>query len=572
MSVAIIGMAGRFPKSENINDFWDNLVNARDCITRSDTLYGREGAVEFVHAYGKLDNIYSFDNALFHISDAEAEAMEPQERQLLECSYLALQDAGYASEDRKETTGIICGAPENEYYLVNRFYGEKKNAIEAQNEKFHHSGGALAGRIAYKLNLTGPAIKIDTACSTSLSSVILAADMINMGYADMMIAGGSNIDIRQDGYVHIEGMSSEDGVVRPFDKNSTGMVPGNGVGAVILKKYEAAIRDKDYIYAVIKGGYICNDGKDKIGYTAPCVTGEVRAIEGALHRAGTDRDNIDYIETHGTATVLGDAIELKGIKRVFQRSGDNRLPVGSLKGNFGHLNMAAGIASVIKGCLMLERQLIPPSINNSEPNSEISDKEHIFIPKEPIRKEIKNIGISSFGLGGMNSHMILSRCEENGDVRKHTKPVILHPKEFISKTVSWKYLNGEADEKKEEKHIITEERVWSKSDNNTPVESEIRKKLIELVRAETGNCDFDGTQSLEECGIESMEQIVISSKIADEFKVTFTMKDFYCCEHIDDLVAMILTRKNSFLETTEVQENEPVVEEFDDIDDLFKEF
>ena len=565
MSVAIIGMAGRFPKSETVNDFWDNLVNARDCITRSETLYGREGAVEFIHAYGKLENVYGFDNALFHISNAEAEAMEPQERQFLECSYLALQDAGYASEDRKETIGIICGAPENEYYFVNRLYGRKKNAIEAQNERFHHSGGALAGRIAYKLNLTGPAIKLDTACSTSLSSMILAADMIALGYADMMIAGGSNIDICQDGYVHIEGMSSADGVVRPFDKNSTGMVPGNGVGAVVLKEYEAAIRDKDYIYAVIKGGYICNDGKDKIGYTAPSVTGEVRAIEGALHRAGIDKNNIDYIETHGTATVLGDAIELKGIKRVFQRSNDNRLPIGSLKGNFGHLNMAAGIASVIKGCLMLERQLIPPSINNSEPNSEISHEENIFIPREPIRKEIRNIGISSFGLGGMNSHMILSRCEENGAVRKQTEPVILHPETFISKTVAKWYL---------ENHTITEDMVLSDSvkDNNAPVESEIREKLIEIIRAETENQDFDRTQTLEECGIESMEQIVISSRIADEFKVTFTMKDFYGCEQIEDLVAMILAKKNPSLETVEVQEKEQVVEEFDDIDDLFKEF
>ncbi len=538
MEIAIIGMAGRFPSSENIEEFWDNMLDGRDCIERQESLHTKKDGVEYINAYGNMEGIYLFDNALFGISDSEAELMEPQERQFLECAYLAMCDAGYESQERKETVGVICGEPENEYYLKNRFENADKNGVAFQNEKFHYSGGALVGRVAYKLNLRGPAIRIDTACSTSLSSVIMAADMIREGYADMMIAGGTNIDIGQGSYIHIEGMSSADGVVRPFDKNSTGMVPGNGVGAVVLKDYNSALEDGDYIYAVIKGGYLCNDGNNKIGYTSPSVEGEVRAIEGAMKKSGIESGQIDYIETHGTATVLGDAIELKGIKKVFKRTKNSPLPIGSLKGNFGHLNMAAGIAGIIKGCLILERQIIPPSINHTETNPELSEKDYIYIPREKIlNSEISNIGISSFGLGGMNSHIILSRHDNTCGIKKQKRNVRLNRKEFILK-----------QKKTEEKKIAPEH---------------IREILGWIITEESGASDFSGEKGFEDCAIESMEQIVICSRISQEFGIEFTMSDFYECDCIEDIAGIILDKK--------VMVNKKKIEEFEDIGDLFDE-
>lgn len=416
--IAIIGMAGRFPQADSVAAFWRNLVAGRDCITRQTPIVTAEEGYACVNAYGKMDHIYEFDHSFFDISNGDADLMEPQERLLLMCAYHALEDAGYANGSYDGKIGIICGAQENEYYLKDRFENKRGNRLTAETEKFLNAGISLAGRISFKLNLTGPSIIVNTACSTSLTAVQMAADMIGNGQADLMLAGGTNVSIQQENYVHIEGMSAKDGVVRPFDRHSTGFVPGSGLGLVVLKQYGQALQDGDTIYAVIKGGAVGNDGNRKIGYTAPSVQGECDVIQGALQNAGFTGDEIDYIETHGTATVLGDCIEIRALNKAFEAAdADVRIPIGSLKGNYGHLNSAAGIAGLIKAGLILKHQLIPPSIHNEEENDELKTSTKFYVNREKLeassrQKRIENVGVSSFGLGGMNAHLILGAPEK----------------------------------------------------------------------------------------------------------------------------------------------------------------
>lgn len=421
--IAVVGMAGRFPKADSAAKFWENLLEGQDCITRQMPIVTEEEGYSCVQAYGKMDNIYEFDHTFFDIGSVDADMMEPQERLLLECAYHALEDAGYAGNTREGKVGIICGAQENEYYLKNRFENKNNNRLMMENQKFLNSGVSLAGRIAFKLNLTGPCMIVNTACSTSLTAVHLAADMIQNGQADMMLAGGANVSIQQENYVHMEGMSSEDGVVRPFDAHSNGFVPGSGLGLVVLKSYEQAVKDKDNIYAVILGGAMGNDGNRKIGYTAPSVQGECEVIQEALEKAGLSENEIDYIETHGTATVLGDCVEIRALKKVFESADSaKRIPIGSLKGNYGHLNSAAGIAGFMKAAMMIEHQVIPPSIHCQEENEELKECDTFYVNRDVQSSEkqtpIRHVGVSSFGIGGMNTHMILGKPEENVQERR----------------------------------------------------------------------------------------------------------------------------------------------------------
>ena len=546
MDIAIIGMAGRFPKSRNTDEFWQHILNGDDCITRG------SGAHD-VNAYGSMEQIYAFDRKRYHISEADALRMEPQERLMLQCVEQALFHAGLAYANSNKVIGLICGEPENEYDLLNRFYGEKKTEIESQNEHFQYSGGAMAGRIAYLLNLKGPAIKIDTACSTSLSSVILAADMIENGYADVMVAGGSNVSLRQEGYIHIPGMSSADGYVRPFDQNSSGMVPANGVGAVVLKRYNEAVRDGNRIYAVIKGGFITNDGSDKIGYTAPSVDGESRALRGALQRAGIRPDEVDYIETHGTATTLGDAIELRALKQVFPRDPAHPLYIGSLKANFGHMNAAAGISSVIKGCLMLHHEVIPPLIHHRDMNAEVSAQDGICAPHEMRKQHLQYVGISSFGLGGMNAHMILSYVQPQTE--KVTNPQLTFDEtEYITECVK-RCLSGTPEENSAQA---------TPAQNHIHSQEEIASRILAILAEQTGMDDIAPDDTFDENGVVSMDQIVLSAKVSEEFSVSVSIEDLYQYDTVTDLAAYIFRNQQQAEEEEQIE-----VEEYGDIDELF---
>jgi len=413
--VAIVGMAGRFPKAKNIEEFWVNLVNGRDCITRMEDA---EVEAETRYAYGSIENPFHFDNEFFDINQGEASKIPPQERLLLQIAYETLEDAGCVPDEFKGKIGIVCGAAENDYrdkiLMAGGNLGDINQAL--------FNGSSTASRVSYKLNLKGPCVYELTACATSLSAVHLAVSMLQNYEADAMLAGGTNVNLDQDSYSLLDGVLSKDGYTRAFDKEGTGFVPGNAVAMVLLKRIEDAIRDKDHIYAVIKGSAIGNDGNRKVGFTAPSVAGEMDVINSALDFSEIHPSEVDYIETHGTATPIGDAVEIQALKNTYgSKAAGKRIAIGSLKNNFGHLNVAAGIAGLIKGALVLNKGIIPPTINIDEVNEELKDCNSLYVNKNTVQLDkreegLRHVGVSSFGIGGLNAHVIME------EYRKETAP------------------------------------------------------------------------------------------------------------------------------------------------------
>lgn len=420
--IAIIGMAGKFPESDNIDEMWRNIVQGKDCINRAADLITQESGYDYVRAFGSLGGIQNFDRNLFGVSEPEAGKIDPQERLLLQLAHAALEDAGCDYTSYGGRVGIICGSYDNEQYFMERFANEKQEAHwDTTISEILYSGTALATRIAYKFNFKGPSLILDTACSTSLVAVNYAVSILQKGEADIMLVGGSNIYPEQEGYVLVDGMTSADGKVRAFDENGSGMIPANGGGVVVLKRLEDAEADRDHIYAVIKGSAVNNDGSRKIGFTAPSVEGQVEVIDAALRSAGIPKSAINYIETHGTATPLGDAIEIRALNRVYGIEGNSDpIAIGSLKSNFGHLNIAAGIAGLIKSTLVLKYKQIPPSINIGTANKELSNESPIYV--ERAGRMLNDTegklyaGVSSFGIGGNNAHVILESYHNENNV------------------------------------------------------------------------------------------------------------------------------------------------------------
>lgn len=415
--IAIIGMAGRFPQANSVAEFWENLLQGKDCINRETPLLAREEGCEIVRAFGALDRPFHFDPEFFEVSPQDAQGMEPQERILLHCAYEALEDAGCDFEKYPGKIGIVCGAPENEYYLEDRFKNKRNNPLLVETEKITQAGTSLCSRISYKLNLTGPSLIVGTACATSLSAVHLGARMLLNYDADIMLAGGANVSLNQNYYYPIEGMISREGVVRAFDNKGRGLVPGNGVGLVVLKRLREAVLEGDNIYAVIKGSAIGNDGRRKIGFAAPSPQGEYQVIREALDFARLEEKEIDYIETHGTGTPLGDAVEIRALNRIFAgKVPAASLPIGSLKSNCGHLNFAAGIAGLIKAALLLKHGMIPPSLHHEEDNEELNPASPLYVVKKPLKlarlERKRHAGVSAFGVGGANAHVILEEYRE----------------------------------------------------------------------------------------------------------------------------------------------------------------
>src|ERR1700730_1717972 len=323
--VAVIGMACRVPGASDIKSFWDNLRSGRESITifrdeeidpGSRWLLSNQ---EFVKAGAILEDIDCFDAAFFKMSPREAELTDPQQRMFLECVATALEDAGYGDFEQSSLTSIYAGSWMSSY--AGRTTGQLKSPADEFQALLGSGLDYLTTRISYKLNLKGESIAVQTACSTSLVAVHLACQSLFAGQSDMAIAGGVSVDARlKAGYLHQEGMVySRDGHCRPFDHLSQGTIRGHGMGVVVLKRYDDAVRDRDHVYAIIKGTAINNDGYDKIGFTAPSVDGQAAAIQSALVTANIPANTIGYVEAHGTATPLGDPIEVDALNRAFRR-------------------------------------------------------------------------------------------------------------------------------------------------------------------------------------------------------------------------------------------------------------
>lgn len=441
--IAVIGYAGTFPNAENLNQYWQNLINGTDCITHfsEDELLKYNVPPEYlqdsnyVKSCGKIDNIDLFDCDFFGVTPREASLMDPQHRIFLETCWKALESSGYAPEKTQQVIGIYAGMGNTNYldalykqHGLKHTYG-RDLIVEITNHKDY-----LVNRIAYKLNLTGASININTACSTSLVACVKGCQSLLINENDIVIAGGISLVLPEHyGYFHqSENVLSPDGVCRPFDNNANGTVIGSGSGVVVLKKLSKALQDGDSIKAVIKGYAVNNDGNAKIGFTAPSVSGQSQCISKAQKMANITPKQLVYIEAHGTGTHLGDPIEIASLMQVFEKDNlpANHCAIGSVKGNIGHADSASGIAGLLKTILMLEKKQIPPSIHFESANEQIDFSTTPFY----VNKEVMKLpgdtdiyaGVSSFGVGGANAHIVLTAAPAEVNYKlKHDEHLLI---------------------------------------------------------------------------------------------------------------------------------------------------
>jgi len=428
LEIAVIGMAGRFPGAADIETYWRNLCDGRECLTRfSDAELLAAGVPAarlaepgYVKVGGVLDGIEDFDAAFFGYSPREAASIDPQQRLFLETAWTALEHAGYDASRSGTGIGVYAGVGRNTY-LPEHVMADTQ---DAEARLWHpavlgNDKDFLATRVSYKLNLEGPSVVVQTACSTSLVAIHVAVQSLLGGECDMALAGGATIRLPQlAGYHYLEdGILSPDGHCRAFDAAASGCVPGNGVGVVVLKRLADALDDGDTIHAVIKGSAINNDGAGKAGYTAPRIDGQAAVIRAAQRVADVAPATIGYVEAHGTGTVMGDPIEIAALTQSFAYDG-SRAPycaLGAVKTNIGHLDTAAGVAGFIKAVLAVEHNLLPPSLHFATPNPKIDFAASPFyvntqLREWPVSAAPRRAAVSAFGIGGTNAHVILEQA------------------------------------------------------------------------------------------------------------------------------------------------------------------
>ncbi|MGD1912874.1 MAG: SDR family oxidoreductase [Rivularia sp. (in: cyanobacteria)] len=424
--IAIIGMAGRFPGAISIESFWQNLQNGEESLSllTDEELIDAGVSPElindsnYVKIGGVLENIDLFDAAFFDLNPKEVEVTDPQHRLFLECAWEALENAGYDSTKCESRIGVYAGASLNNYLSFD-LNNEQLGSGKSYQKMIGNDKGFLSTRVSYKLNLTGPSITVQTACSTSLVATTLAYQSLQNYQCDIALAGGVSIRLPQKtGYFYEPGGPlSPDGHCHAFDAKAEGTTVGNGVGVVVLKRVQDAIADGDCIYAVIKGAAINNDGSTKVGYTAPSVDGQAEAIAEAMMLADVEPETISYIEAHGSGTAMGDPIEIAALSNVFRSSTEKKdfCAIGSVKTNIGHLDAAAGVAGLIKTALALKHELIPPSLNFEQPNPQIDFANSPFYVNTKLKEwktgsTPRRAGVSSLGMGGTNAHVVLEEA------------------------------------------------------------------------------------------------------------------------------------------------------------------
>ncbi|HEX2211566.1 MAG TPA: type I polyketide synthase, partial [Longimicrobium sp.] len=426
--VAIVGMAGRFPGAPGLEAFWRVLREGRETVTHFTDDELRAAGVpddllampNFVRAFGRLEGIADFDAGFFGYSPREAEVLEPAHRLFLECAWEALESAGYAPERVRGRVGVYAGAGSPTYTDTHILPNEELMA-SVGGLAAAVSGGKdfIATRTAYKLGLRGPALSVQTACSTSLVAVHLAVQSLLSGESDLALAGGASVFVPQEvGYLHGPGsILSPDGHCRAFDARSGGTVSGSGVGVVALKRLADALRDGDPVHAVIRGSAINNDGAARVAFSAPGVEGQSAVITEALAAADVNPSTIQYVEAHGSGTELGDTIEIAALTKAYRAHTDaiGFCTVGAVKTNTGHLDTAAGVTGLIKTVLAMEHGEIPPTVHFTAPNAKLGIEHSPFVVRGELRPwetdgGPRRAGVSSFGIGGTNAHVILEEA------------------------------------------------------------------------------------------------------------------------------------------------------------------
>ena len=434
--IAIVGMRGRFPGANDLDQFWHNLAHGIESITTLTAAEMRAAGIPdqisrlpgYVNASPVLDHIDEFDAEFFGFSARDATLTDPQHRVFLETCWEALEDAGYEPGTFAGEIGVFGGCEMSTY--LNQLYQnpEALQYIDGMQLMVTNDKDHLCTQVSYRLDLRGPSVVVQTTCSTSLVAVSMACESLRAGRCGLALAGGVTVRVPQrGGYFYTPGsILSPDGHCRPFDAAAQGTVVGSGVGVVVLKPLAAAVRDRDSIRAVILGSGINNDGHDKVGYTAPSFRGQAAAIRSAHAMAGVSAESIGYVEAHGTGTILGDPIEVSALIDAFSSGTTRRgfCGIGSAKSNFGHLSCAAGVTGLIKTTLMLEHGAIPPTVHYASPNPAIDFAASPFFVTTQLHPWERNghprrAGVSSFGVGGTNAHVIVEEAPNRPTQGKH---------------------------------------------------------------------------------------------------------------------------------------------------------
>lgn len=430
MDIAVIGMVARFPGAETVDALWENLCHGVCSITSLSTqelkARGIPEAVlkrpDYIRMGAHLNDVDLFDPDFWNLSRREATLMDPQHRLFLECCWKALETAGYAPTQHEGRTGVFAGSS-SPLYLLHHLKGgisDPTNAPLAFLTELGNEKDYLASRVSYMLNLNGPSIAVQTACSTGLVAIAVAAQSLAAGYCDMALAGAASIIFPQAGYQYVEGfINSSDGVCHAFDADGSGTVLGDGVGVVVLKRLEDAVAAADPIHAVIKGCAINNDGRTKSSYSAPSARGQTDVVRQALASAALGAEDVEYIETHGTGTKIGDPIEVRALAEAVAGQAESRktCALGSIKPNIGHANIAAGVASFIKTVLTLQHGIIPPTININRLNEDLGLDDTPFFVNEQLRPwprpqgRPRTAGVTGLGIGGTNCHVVLQEWD-----------------------------------------------------------------------------------------------------------------------------------------------------------------
>ncbi len=427
--IAIVGMAGRFPGARNLSEFWQNLhdgVESIRALTEKELLAAGATPQEiadpdYVRMAAVLDDVPMFDASFFGFSPRDASIMDPQHRHFLECAWEALEDAGHVPANFNGSIGVYAGSGLNSYLIHNLLANRKlrDSAGLFQLKQTGNDKDVLSTRVSYQLDLRGPSINVQTACSTSLVAVHLACQSLLNFECDMALAGGVTIEIPHGrGYIYHDGeILSRDGHCRAFDASSSGTIFGSGLGLVVLRRLEDAIADRDNIRAIILGSAINNDGARKVGYLAPSVDGQAEVIAEALGVAGVSADDISYVETHGTGTVVGDPIEVRALTQAFRKTTQRvgYCGIGSLKTSIGHLDAAAGVANLMKTVLALQHRQLPASLNFHQINPHIELQNSPFyinnkLADWPADNRPRRAGVTSLGIGGTNAHVVLEEA------------------------------------------------------------------------------------------------------------------------------------------------------------------
>jgi acyl transferase domain-containing protein/acyl carrier protein len=429
--IAVVGLACRFPGASSAAQFWSNLVDGVESLTRlteEDLLAAGVPAEQFRHphyvnAAFLMDEMDRYDARFFGDTPREAQTRDPQIRWFLETCYAAVQDSGYDPARIDGQVGVVGG-------MSNNFYGER---YVRRNKALSDAVGSMAigvgshpdylsTAVSYRLGFRGPSLTVQTACSTALVAVHTAAQLLRSGECDYALAGGVEIELPERiGHLWVDGsIYSRTGHIRPFDAGASGTIFGSGVGVVALKRLGDAVADGDHVYAVLRGSAVNNDGGDRAGFTAPGVLGQAQLVVEALAAAQVSPDSVGFVEAHATGTLVGDPIEVAGLTKAFRAAGATGVqscPIGAVKANIGHLGPASGIAGLIKVCLALKNQAIPPNINYQEPNPNLHlESSPFYVVTEltpwPAGDRPRRAGVSSFGIGGTNAHLVLEEAPQ----------------------------------------------------------------------------------------------------------------------------------------------------------------